>query len=147
MNKPLVGNRDEMALGIIRTAKAEGILTVAIYTSSDALYPHVALADEVHQVTLLHRGYGFLSENAAFSQAAIDAGLRHRARQVAMQVGVICVPGSTGLVSGEAAAPEVAARIGCPVMLKSSTAGRDVFAGVTKRAEVLFKHGGAFLER
>jgi acetyl/propionyl-CoA carboxylase alpha subunit len=44
MNKPLVGNRDEMALGIIRTAKAEGILTVAI--SSDALYPHVALADE-----------------------------------------------------------------------------------------------------
>jgi acetyl/propionyl-CoA carboxylase alpha subunit len=46
MNKPLVGNRDEMALGIIRTAKAEGILNVAIYTSSDALYPHVALADE-----------------------------------------------------------------------------------------------------
>jgi hypothetical protein len=43
MNKLLVGNRGEMAPRIIRTAKVEGILTVAIYTSSDKLSPHVAL--------------------------------------------------------------------------------------------------------
>ncbi|KAJ7279901.1 hypothetical protein C8J57DRAFT_1712000 [Mycena rebaudengoi] len=46
MNKLLVGNRGEMAPRIIRTAKVEGILTVAIYTSSDKLSPHVALTDE-----------------------------------------------------------------------------------------------------
>jgi acetyl/propionyl-CoA carboxylase alpha subunit len=192
MHKLLVANRGEIALRIIHTAKAEGILTVAIYTSSDALSPHVTLADEAlflaqsdgesestayvsaarilalcqaHQVTLLHPGYGFLSENAAFAQAVIDAGitwlgptpsviktmgLKHLARGVAMEAGVICVPGSTGLVSDEAAAREVAARIGYPVMLKASAGGGGIgmvicedegalmqaFAGVIKRAEV-----------
>jgi acetyl/propionyl-CoA carboxylase alpha subunit len=108
-----------------------------------------------------------LSENAAFSQAAIDVsitwlgptpsvmktmGLKHLARAGAMESDVICVPGSTGLVSDEAAALEVASRIGYPAMLKASAAGWgmgngdgicedesalwDAFAGVTKRAQV-----------
>jgi urea carboxylase len=77
-------------------------------------------------------------------------GLKHLARGVAMEAGVICVPGSTGLVSDEAAAREVAARIGYPVMLKASAGGGGIgmvicedegalmqaFAGVIKRAEV-----------
>jgi urea carboxylase len=106
-----------------------------------------------------------LSENAAFSQAAIDVGitwlgptpsvmktmgLKHLARAGAMESDVICVPGSTGLVS-DAAALEV----GYPAMLKASAAGWgmgngdgicedqsalwDAFAGVTKRAEVCLR--------
>ncbi|KAJ7229272.1 Pre-ATP-grasp domain-containing protein [Mycena rebaudengoi] len=160
MNKLLVGNRGEMAPRIIRTAKVEGILTVAIYTSSDKLSPHVALTDEalfltprsatetestaylsaarilaLCHATLPNGGYGFLSVNAAFSQAVFDAGipwlgptpsviktigLKHLAREVAMELDVICVPGSTGLVSDETVALEVAARIGCPVILKAN---------------------------
>ncbi|KAJ7861752.1 carbamoyl-phosphate synthase L chain, N-terminal domain-containing protein [Mycena leptocephala] len=190
MNKLLVGNRGEMALRIIRTAKVEGILTVAIYTSSDTLFPHVALADEalflaprsatetestaylsaarilaLCHATLPHGGYGFLSVKAAFSQAVFDAGipwlgptrsviktirLKHLAREVAMELDVICVPGSMGLVSDEMVALEVAARIGCPVILKANAKCGKMWMvfvrtrvrlemrlrGVTKRAEV-----------
>jgi acetyl/propionyl-CoA carboxylase alpha subunit len=82
-----------------------------------------------------------MSENAALAQAAIDAGitwlgptpcviktmgLKHLAREVAMEARVICVPGSTGLVSDETSALEVAAWIGYPVMLKASAAGRGM---------------------
>ncbi|KAJ6550228.1 allophanate hydrolase subunit 2-domain-containing protein [Mycena capillaripes] len=204
MHKLLVANRGEIALRIIRTAKTEGIATVAIYTSSDALSPHVTLADEAifltpqsdaesesqvylsgariialskaHQVTMLHPGYGFLSEDAAFAQGVMDAGilwlgptpgviktmgLKHLAREVAMKAGVACVPGSTGLVTDAADALRIAARIGYPVMLKASAGGGgmgmvicadehalgDAFTRVTQRAEVLFNYGGVFLER
>jgi acetyl/propionyl-CoA carboxylase alpha subunit len=133
MHKLLVANRGEITLRIIRAAKAGGISSIALYTSSDALSPHVAHADApqsntvsesttylsaarilalclAHQVTLLHGGYEFLSENAAFYQAAIHAditwlgptpsviktvGLKHLVREVAMELDVICVPGST----------------------------------------------------
>ncbi|KAF8187965.1 allophanate hydrolase subunit 2-domain-containing protein [Mycena galopus ATCC 62051] len=209
MHKLLVTNRGEIALRIIRTAKAEKIKTVAIYTASDALSPHVALADEAlflapgnsdsesdaesesqaylsperiialclnHQVTMLHPGYGFLSENAAFAQAVLDAGiiwlgptpgviktmgLKHLAREVAMEAGVVCVPGSAGLVGDEAAAQQVAAEIGFPLMLKASAGGggmgmvicsdahalADAFLRVTQRAKTLFNFDGVFLER
>ncbi|KAJ6506862.1 allophanate hydrolase subunit 2-domain-containing protein [Mycena sanguinolenta] len=206
MHKLLVANRGEIALRIIRTAKSQGVKTVAIYTSSDALSPHVALADEAHflgspgisegvsesqaylagpsiialckehQVTMLHPGYGFLSENAVFAQAVLDAGiiwlgptpsviktmgLKHLAREVAMEAGVECVPGSTGLVTDGAAAREIAARIGFPVMLKASAGGggmgmvicydedalADAFSKVQERAEALFHFSGVFLER
>ncbi|KAJ7315471.1 hypothetical protein DFH08DRAFT_971835 [Mycena albidolilacea] len=117
--------------------------------SSDALSPHVTLADEAlffapasdnneesesesqaylsvarivalckaHNVTLLHPGYGFLSENAAFAQTM---ALKHLAREVAMEADVMYVPGSTGLVTDEKAAQLITARIGFPVMLKAS---------------------------
>ncbi|KAJ7641859.1 allophanate hydrolase subunit 2-domain-containing protein [Roridomyces roridus] len=137
-HKLLVANRGEIALRILRTAKAEGLSTVAIYTPSDALSPHVTFADEAvalqpdsdsseseataylsipriisicrsHNVTLLHPGYGFLSENAGFARAVRDAGVvwlgpkaqvmevmgrKHVARRVAREAGVVCVPGS-----------------------------------------------------
>ncbi|KAJ7244619.1 urea amidolyase [Mycena haematopus] len=202
-HKLLVANRGEIAQRIIRTAKSMGIKTVAIYTSSDALSPHVALADEAlflappdggsesqaylsgatilalcdaHHVTLLHPGYGFLSENAAFAQAVQDAGIvwlgpaprvietmgrKHFAREVAREASVACVSGSAGLVADEAAALEIAARIGFPIMLKASAGGggmgmaicadedalKDAFSNVVERAEALFEFGGVFLER
>ncbi|KAJ7114363.1 urea carboxylase [Mycena epipterygia] len=208
MHKLLVANRGEIAWRIIRTAKQEGIRTVAIYTSSDALSPHVTIADEAvllearsdehgepeseskaylsipriisvcreHQVTMLHPGYGFLSENADFAQAVLDAGivwlgprpsviktmgLKHLAREVAMQANLACVPGSEGLVDDEATALQLAARIGFPVMIKASAGGGgmgmvicedepalvDAFCRVQNRAEVLFNFSGVFLER
>lgn len=191
--KVLIANRGEIALRIIRTAKAEGIVTVAIYTSSDALSPHVTLADEAiflapqsdaesesqayrsgeriialcqaHQVTMLHPGYGFLSEDSAFAQGVIDAGivwlgptpdviktmgLKHLAREVAEEADVVCVPGSTGLITDVTEALKIAEGLGYPVMLKASAGGGgmgmvicadkgalgDAFTRVTRRAEV-----------
>ncbi|KAJ7779438.1 allophanate hydrolase subunit 2-domain-containing protein [Mycena maculata] len=206
MHKLLVANRGEIALRIIRTAKAEGILTVAIYTASDALSPYVTLAHQAifltpppnadgspdsetqaylsiasiisvcreNGVTMLHPGYGFLSENADFAETVKEAGiiwlgpsasvirtmgLKHLARRVAREANVACVPGSEGLVD-EAAAIGVAAQIGFPVMIKASAGGGGMgmeicddehallgaFARVKKRAELLFNDGGVFIE-
>ncbi|KAJ7810720.1 allophanate hydrolase subunit 2-domain-containing protein [Mycena olivaceomarginata] len=183
MHKLLVANRGEIALRIIRTAKVQGIVTVAIYTSSDALSPHaylsgsriIALCQE-HEVTMLHPGYGFLSENSAFAQAVLDVGiiwlgpkpdvirtmgLKHLARDVAMKAGVTCVPGSEGLVPDAADARAIAGRIGFPVMLKASAGGggmgmvvcadedalAEAFSRTTQRAKELFDFDGVFLER
>ena len=131
-HKLLVANRGEIAVRILRTAKQLGLRTVSIYTQSDATAPHVILADEAvalrdddpdplnnsrgyldadliadicekHSVTLVHPGYGFLSENADFARLiekkgitwlgprseTIEAmGLKHTARTIAVEAGV-----------------------------------------------------------
>ena len=98
-NKILIANRGEIACRVIRTARALGYRTVAVYSDADAEAPHVALADEAVHIgpapaaesylqfdgilgackatgaDALHPGYGFLSENAAFAQACQDAGV------------------------------------------------------------------------
>jgi geranyl-CoA carboxylase alpha subunit len=98
-NKILIANRGEIACRVIRTARAEGYRTVAVYSEADADAPHVTLADQavcigpapVGQSYLnveailaaakksgaeaVHPGYGFLAENAAFAGACFDAGL------------------------------------------------------------------------
>jgi geranyl-CoA carboxylase alpha subunit len=95
----LVANRGEIACRVIRTAKAQGYRTIAVYSEADAMAPHVQMADEavcigpspVNESYLvqdnilkaaassgaeaIHPGYGFLSENADFAQAVEDAGL------------------------------------------------------------------------
>ena len=95
----LVANRGEIACRIIRSAKAQGYRTVAVYSDADAKAPHVQMADEaVHigpspvnesylvvdnilnaakssRAEAIHPGYGFLSENANFARACDDAGL------------------------------------------------------------------------
>jgi geranyl-CoA carboxylase alpha subunit len=95
----LVANRGEIACRVIRTAKAQGYRTVAVYSEADAMAPHVQMADEavcigpspVNESYLvqenilkaaaasgaeaIHPGYGFLSENADFARAVEDAGL------------------------------------------------------------------------
>jgi len=97
--KILIANRGEIACRVIRTAKAMGYRTVAVYSEADAQALHVAMADEavcigppavresyLNMQALLraaastgadavHPGYGFLSENEAFAQACQDAGL------------------------------------------------------------------------
>ena len=98
-DKILIANRGEIACRIMRTARSMGIATVAVYSDADAKALHARLADEaVHIGTspaaesylvgekiiaaakatgaeAIHPGYGFLSENAGFAQAVIDAGL------------------------------------------------------------------------
>src|SRR5207344_2258774 len=97
--KILIANRGEIACRVIKTARRMGIATVAVYSDADATARHVRLADEaVHigpsparesylvgekiiaaakstKAEAIHPGYGFLSENADFAQAVIDAGL------------------------------------------------------------------------
>jgi geranyl-CoA carboxylase alpha subunit len=97
--KILIANRGEIACRIVRTARAMGYRTVAVYSDADARAPHVALADEAVRLgpppaqesylkidallaaarrahaDAIHPGYGFLSENFAFAQACEDAGL------------------------------------------------------------------------
>src|SRR6186997_1714347 len=99
MNSLLIANRGEIACRIIRTARKLGVRTVAVYSDADARALHVREADEAVHIgpspavesylrgekiiaaaketgaEAIHPGYGFLSENAGFAQAVIDAGL------------------------------------------------------------------------
>jgi urea carboxylase len=123
----------------------------------------------------IHPGYGFLSENAAFARRCREAGivfigpepeqmelfgLKHSAREIARKAGVPMLPG-TGLLEKLDDALREAARIGYPVMLKSTAGGGGIgmrvcgdeaslvaaFEAVTRLAEANFKDGGVFLEK
>jgi len=197
--KVLVANRGEIACRIMRTLKALGIGSVAVYSDADRHALHVSLADEsvnlgagpaaqsyLRQDALLaaahatgaaaiHPGYGFLSENADFAERCAaggivfigpkpaqmrNFGLKHLARELAVQSGVALLPGS-GLLDGLASARSEARLIGYPVMLKSTAGGGGIgmrlvrsdaeldegFAAVERLAERNFSRGGVFLEK
>ncbi|CCM00308.1 uncharacterized protein FIBRA_02338 [Fibroporia radiculosa] len=177
----LVANRGEIAIRILQTAKRLGLYTVSVYTQSDATSPHVLLADEAvalrpddsdpvsnsrgyldaetiveickeRNITLVHPGYGFLSENAHFARLLSDSGitflgprpetiqamgLKHEARMLAMEVDVPLVPGSHGLLENVEDAAKIAALIGFPVMLKSTAGGGGMGLAVCQNEEEL----------
>jgi acetyl-CoA carboxylase, biotin carboxylase subunit len=160
--KILIANRGEIAVRVIRACHEMGIAAVAVYSDVDRAALHVRNADEAYPIgaaaaaesylnigkildvarqsgaEAIHPGYGFLSENARFAEACVDAGVKFigptaaamnamgsktRARQAMERAGVPFVPGtSRGLESIEEA-EEVAARIGYPVMLKAAAGG------------------------
>ncbi len=158
----LIANRGEIACRIIRTARAMGIRTVAVYSDADAKALHVRQADEaVHigasparesylvgekiiaaalatKAEAIHPGYGFLSENAAFAQAVIDAGLiwvgprpasitamglKDAAKALMAAAGVPVTPGYMGENQDSAFLSERAAEIGYPVLIKAVAGG------------------------
>jgi 3-methylcrotonyl-CoA carboxylase alpha subunit len=158
----LIANRGEIACRIIRTARAMGIRTVAVYSDADAKALHVRSADEAVHIgpsparesylvgekiiaaakaagaEAIHPGYGFLSENAAFAQAAIDAGLiwvgpkpasieamglKDAAKKLMAAAGVPVTPGYMGENQDAAFLAQQAAEIGYPVLIKAVAGG------------------------
>jgi 3-methylcrotonyl-CoA carboxylase alpha subunit/geranyl-CoA carboxylase alpha subunit len=158
----LIANRGEIARRVIRTARHMGIQTVAVYSDADrdALHVHeadtaVALggtrsADSYLRIDKLlaaakatgadavHPGYGFLSENAEFAQAVIDAGLtwvgpppaairalgsKSAAKALALQHGVPCLPGYFGADQSDATFTAQAQQLGLPLMVKAVAGG------------------------
>ncbi len=162
LTKVLVANRGEIAVRVIRGCHELGIPTVAVYSDVDRGALHVRNAGEAYNIgpapsaesylrgdkvidvalrsgaTAIHPGYGFLSENAGFAQAVIDAGLvwigpppsaidamgsKTGARQRMVAAGVPVVPGTTHAIETEEEALRVAIDIGFPVMLKAAGGG------------------------
>ena len=158
----LIANRGEIACRVIRTARAMGIRTVAVYSDADAKALHVRSADEAVHIgpsparesylvgekiiaaakatgaEAIHPGYGFLSENAEFAQAVIDAGLiwvgpkpasitamglKDAAKARMIAAGVPVTPGYLGEDQSEARLQAEADAIGYPVLIKAVAGG------------------------
>ncbi len=172
----LIANRGEIACRVIRTAKRLGITTVAVYSEADAGAPHVDLADEAWLIgpaparesylsidkiieiarrsgaQAVHPGYGFLSENAQFSESCAQAGLifvgppasamrlmgsKASAKALMERAGVPVAPGYHGEATDMATLSQAAARIGFPVLIKASSGGGGRGMRVVREAGAL----------
>jgi len=161
-SKILIANRGEIALRILRACKEMGIQTVAVHSTADADAMHVRLADEsvcigpaaakdsylnipsilaaceITGAEAVHPGYGFLSENARFSQILADhniafigpsahhieiMGDKIEAKRTAKKLGIPVVPGSEGGVTEDKEAKRIAKEIGYPVIIKAASGG------------------------
>ncbi len=161
-SKILIANRGEIACRVIRTARKLGYQTVAVYSDADRDAPHVALADEAVHIgaspasesylkidaildaacktgaDALHPGYGFLSENAAFAQACVDAGVvfigpppsaitamgdKALAKKRMLEAGVPCAPGYLGADQSDATLTAEAKKLGYPLLVKAVAGG------------------------
>ncbi|MEY3924020.1 MAG: Acetyl-/propionyl-coenzyme carboxylase alpha chain [Pseudomonadota bacterium] len=160
--KILIANRGEIACRVIATAKKMGIATVAVYSEADKEARHVSLADEAVLLgpapsresylvadkiiaaakatgaQAIHPGYGFLSENEAFSKRCEDEGIafigpRHfsiaamgdkiASKKLANEAKVNTIPGYNDAIASAEAAVDIAKGIGYPVMIKASAGG------------------------
>ncbi|HEX5213521.1 MAG TPA: acetyl-CoA carboxylase biotin carboxylase subunit, partial [Pseudolabrys sp.] len=158
----LIANRGEIACRIARTAKRLGLRTIAVYSDADANALHVRLCDEAHAIgpppaaesylrgdalvaaakaaraDCIHPGYGFLSENADFAQACLDAGiafvgpppaairamgLKSSAKALMEKAGVPVVPGYHGDRQEPKFLKQKAYEIGYPVLIKAVAGG------------------------
>ena len=160
--KILIANRGEIACRVIATAKKMGIATVAVYSEADKEARHVLLADEAVLIgpapsresylvadkiivaakatgaQAIHPGYGFLSENEAFSKRCEDEGIafigpryfsiaamgdKIASKKLANEAKVNTIPGYNDAIDSAEAAVEIAKGIGYPVMIKASAGG------------------------
>lgn len=200
MQKLLIANRGEIAVRIARACRDAGVKSVAVYSDEDRDALHVEMADEAFALDgataadtylnvdkildcarksgadSVHPGYGFLSENANFAQAVIDAGLtwigpppaaiealgdKVTARHIAQRVGAPLVPGTADPVKDASEVVEFAQTHGLPIAIKAAFGGGgrglkvarnldeipELYESAVREAVVAFGRGECFVER
>jgi acetyl-CoA/propionyl-CoA carboxylase biotin carboxyl carrier protein len=200
MKRVLIANRGEIAIRVIRACKDHGLESVAIYSEEDRDALHVRSADFAYSLNgvvakdtylnipkvialakesgadAIHPGYGFLSENADFAQAVIDAGMiwigpppsaisalgdKVSARRIASKAGAPLVAGTKDPVSGHEEVTAFAKEHGLPVAIKAAFGGGgrglkvahtleeipELFASAVREAIAGFGRGECFVER
>ncbi|MEZ7128849.1 biotin carboxylase N-terminal domain-containing protein [Nonomuraea sp. AD125B] len=200
MRKVMVANRGEIAVRVIRACRDAGLGSVAVYADPDRDALHARLADEAYALggrspaetyldiaklldvaarsgaDAVHPGYGFLSENAAFAQAVIDAGLtwigpppaaiaalgdKVQARHIAQKVGAPLVAGTKDPVSGADEVVAFAEQHGLPIAIKAAYGGGgrglkvartleeipELYESAVREAVAAFGRGECFVER
>ncbi len=200
MHTVLIANRGEIAVRVIRACRDEGLQSVAVYADPDRDALHVQLADQAFALggstaaesyldfakildaaaksgaDAVHPGYGFLSENADFAQAVIDAGLtwigpppeairslgdKVSARHIAQRAGAPQVPGTADPVTGADEVVTFAKEHGLPVAIKAAFGGGgrglkvarnleeipDLYDSAVREAVAAFGRGECFVER
>ena len=199
--KILIANRGEIALRVIRTCREMGIKTVAVYSTADKDSLHVRFADEavcigkpassdsylnmqrimaaaeITNADAIHPGYGFLAENAKFSQLCADHNIKFigptpeminkmgdkiTAKETMIAAGVPVVPGSGGLLESVEQAKDLAKNVvGYPVILKATAGGggkgmrvvwseeeiEKSFDNAKAEAAASFKNDGIYMEK
>src|SRR5690242_5235733 len=200
ISKVLVANRGEIAVRVIRAARDAGLASVAVYAEPDADALHVRMADEAFALggntpgesylridkviaaatrsgaDAVHPGYGFLSENADFAQAVLDAGLtwigpspqairdlgdKVTARHIALAAGAPLVPGTKEPVAGPEEVLAFAREHGLPIAIKAAFGGGgrglkiarteeeipELYDSAVREAVSAFGRGECFVER
>ncbi len=198
--KLLIANRSEIAGRIIHACRDMGISSVALYADDDMDSMHVELADEAwglagataretylnipailevakkSKATMVHPGYGFLSERAEFAQAVIDAGLKWvgpspsaieklgdkiEARKIAASVGAPLVQGTQDPLNNADEALEFAKQFGLPIAIKAAFGGggrglkvvwkledvKELYDSAVREAQSAFGRGECFVEQ
>jgi acetyl-CoA carboxylase biotin carboxylase subunit len=198
--KVLIANRGEIALRVIRTCREMGIKTVAVYSTADrdSLHvkfadeavcigkpqssesylniPHIMSAIEITNADAVHPGYGFLAENAKFSQICADHGIKFigpnadminkmgdkiSAKETMIKAGVPVIPGSEGLLDSLEQAKSIAKEMGYPVILKATAGGggkgmrivweesemERAYSTAKAEAAAAFKNDGVYMEK
>ncbi|WP_417715007.1 acetyl/propionyl/methylcrotonyl-CoA carboxylase subunit alpha [Promicromonospora alba] len=200
MSKVLIANRGEIAVRVARGCADAGLTSVAVYADQDRESLHVRLADEAFALggaraadtyldpaklldvarrsgaDAVHPGYGFLSENAEFAQAVIDAGLtwigpppsairslgdKVSARHIAQRAGAPLVPGTPDPVKDSSEVKAFAEQFGLPIAIKAAFGGGgrglkvartfdeidEMFDSAVREAVAAFGRGECFVER
>ncbi|WP_405880092.1 ATP-grasp domain-containing protein [Streptomyces sp. NBC_01136] len=200
MRKVLIANRGEIAVRVARACRDAGIASVAVYAEPDRDASHVRAADEAFALggdtpatsyldiakvlqaakdsgaDAIHPGYGFLSENAEFAQAVLDAGLiwigpppqairdlgdKVAARHIAQRAGAPLVAGTPDPVSGADEVVAFAQEHGLPIAIKAAFGGGgrglkvartleevpELYESAVREAVAAFGRGECFVER
>ena len=200
MHSVLIANRGEIAVRVARACTDAGLRSIAVYAEPDADAVHVRAADEAYALggstpadsyldiaklldvaaragaDAVHPGYGFLSENADFAQAVLDAGLiwigpspqairdlgdKVTARHIATRAGAPLVPGTAETVSGAEEVVAFATENGLPVAIKAAFGGGgrglkvartlqeipELYESAVREAVAAFGRGECFVER
>ncbi|MFD8095480.1 acetyl/propionyl/methylcrotonyl-CoA carboxylase subunit alpha [Streptomyces malaysiensis] len=200
MMKVLIANRGEIAVRVARACRDAGIASVAVYADPDRDAVHVRAADEAYALggdtpaasyldqtkvlaaaaesgaDAIHPGYGFLSENAEFAQAVLDAGLtwigppphairdlgdKVAARHIAQRAGAPLVAGTPDPVTGADEVIAFAEQHGLPIAIKAAFGGGgrglkvartmeevpELYDSAVREAVAAFGRGECFVER